>query len=94
VIRFPGRPAGNEIGTGPALARLVEAVRVVLGEAIEAGGSSLRDYARPVGELGYFSSRFDVYDREGKPCRPPCTGTVKRIVQGGRSTWFCPKCQR
>jgi formamidopyrimidine-DNA glycosylase len=78
----------------PALERLVAAIREVLGEAIEAGGSSLRDYARPDGELGYFSKRFDVYGREGKPCRRGGGGTVHRIAQGGRSTWFCPRCQR
>lgn len=78
----------------PALDRLVTAIREVLEQAIGDGGSSLRDYARPDGELGYFASRFDVYDREGEPCRPPCPGTIKRIVQGGRSTWFCPKCQK
>jgi formamidopyrimidine-DNA glycosylase len=88
----PRKPAGRV--SGPALARLVEAVREVLGEAIEAGGSSLRDYARPDGELGYFSSRFDVYDREGQPCPRGDGGAIRRIVQGGRSTWFCPRCQR
>jgi formamidopyrimidine-DNA glycosylase len=88
----PRKPAGRV--SGPALARLVEAVREVLGEAIEAGGSSLRDYARPDGELGYFSSRFDVYDREGQPCPRGDGGTIRRIVQGGRSTWICPRCQR
>ncbi len=62
--------------------------------AVRLAAAILRDYSRPDGELGYFASRFDVYDREGKPCRPPCGGTVKRIVQGGRSTWFCPKCQK
>ena len=72
--------------------KLVLAIREVLDEAIAAGGSSLRDYARPDGELGYFSKDFAVYDREGQPC--PCGGTVKRIVQGGRSTWYCPKCQK
>jgi formamidopyrimidine-DNA glycosylase len=75
-----------------ALGRLVPAIKAVLAEAIEAGGSSLRDYAQPDGQLGYFSKRFDVYDREGEACA--CGGTVKRIVQGGRSTWFCPKCQK
>lgn len=75
------------------LGRLVPAIKDVLTEAIEAGGSSLRDFASPNGELGYFSKRFDVYDREGKPC-PGCGGKVKRIVQGGRSTFYCPKCQR
>jgi len=88
----PRKPAGRV--SLPALKRLVPAVRAVLEQSIGDGGSSLRDYARPDGELGYFASRFEVYDREGEPCRPPCTGKVKRIVQGGRSTWFCPKCQR
>ena len=60
-------------------------------EAIAAGGSTLRDFASPTGELGYFSKSFSVYDREGKPCA--CGGTVKRIVQGGRSTFYCPRCQ-
>ena len=76
----------------PALKRLVAAIRAVLDEAIAAGGSSLRDYAQPSGELGYFASRFDVYGRDGELCA--CGGTVRRIVQGGRSTWFCPKCQK
>lgn len=75
-----------------ALRKLVPAIRAVLTEAILAGGSSLRDYAQPDGQLGYFSKRFDVYGREGEPCA--CGGTVERIVQGGRSTWFCPKCQK
>ena len=88
----PRKPAGQV--SRPALERLVPAIRAVLEQSIGDGGSSLRDYARPDGELGYFASRFDVYDREGMPCRPPCTGTVKRIVQSGRSTWFCPKCQK
>jgi formamidopyrimidine-DNA glycosylase len=74
------------------LARLVPAIHSVLEEAIEAGGSSLRDYARPDGELGYFSKSFSVYDREGEPC--PCGGSVRRFAQGGRSTWYCPACQR
>jgi formamidopyrimidine-DNA glycosylase len=76
-----------------AVERLAEAIREVIGEAIEAGGSTLRDYARPDGELGYFSNRFAVYDREGRPC-PACRAPVRRIVQGGRSTFYCPKCQR
>ena len=75
-----------------ALRRLVPAVISVLNEAIEAGGSTLRDYAQPSGQLGYFAKHFDVYGREGEPC--PCAGTVRRIVQGGRSTWYCPKCQK
>jgi formamidopyrimidine-DNA glycosylase len=73
--------------------RLVPAIKAVLGEAIDAGGSSLRDYARPDGQLGYFSKQFDVYDREGEQCHG-CNGTIGRIVQGGRSTWLCRKCQR
>ena len=76
----------------PALKRVVPAIRSVLEEAITAGGSSLRDYAQPSGELGYFAKQFDVYGREGEACR--CGGAVARIVQGGRSTWFCPKCQK
>ncbi|HEY4071220.1 MAG TPA: bifunctional DNA-formamidopyrimidine glycosylase/DNA-(apurinic or apyrimidinic site) lyase [Sphingomicrobium sp.] len=74
------------------LRRLVPAIHGVLEEAIAAGGSTLRDFASPDGELGYFPKSFAVYGREGKPCR--CGGTVKRIVQGGRSTFYCPKCQR
>jgi formamidopyrimidine-DNA glycosylase len=74
------------------LKRLVPAIHQVLTEAIAAGGSTLRDFVSPDGELGYFSKSFSVYDREGKPCA--CGGTVKRFVQGGRSTFYCPKCQR
>ena len=72
--------------------RLTRAIVEVLHEAIAAGGSTLRDFARPDGELGYFAARFGVYDREGQGC--PCGGTIRRIVQGGRSTFYCPKCQR
>ncbi|NJC33100.1 formamidopyrimidine-DNA glycosylase [Sphingomonas jejuensis] len=71
---------------------LADAVRQVLLAAIEAGGSTLRDYARPDGELGYFSKQFRVYGREGERC--PCGGTVRRRAEGGRSTFWCPKCQR
>ena len=79
----------------PRAARLVPAIREVLGEAIEAGGSSLRDYRQADGELGYFQHTFRVYDREGAPCPTPgCTGTIARIVQSGRSSFFCPVCQR
>ena len=74
------------------LNRLVRAIRDVLAEAIEAGGSTLRDFVSPEGELGYFSKTFAVYDREGQPCA--CGGKVRRIVQGGRSTFYCPSCQR
>jgi formamidopyrimidine-DNA glycosylase len=76
----------------PRLKRLVPAIHDVLAEAIAAGGSTLRDFASPDGELGYFSKSFAVYDREGLPCE--CGGVVKRIVQGGRSTFYCPRCQR
>ncbi len=86
----PRRAAGRV--SRARLARLVESIRTVIAEAIDAGGSTLRDYARPDGELGYFSANFSVYDREGKPC--PGGGTVRRIVQGGRSTFYCPACQR
>ena len=85
----PRRAAGS---LSPArLRRLVPAIHDVLAEAIEAGGSSLRDFASPSGELGYFSKSFSVYDREGETCR--CGATVRRIVQGGRSTFYCPRCQ-
>jgi formamidopyrimidine-DNA glycosylase len=74
---------------------LVASVRAVLEAAIKAGGSSLRDYKRADGRLGRFQHRFRVYGREGKPCpRKGCGGTVRRIVQGGRSTFYCPTCQR
>jgi formamidopyrimidine-DNA glycosylase len=75
--------------------RLVDGIKAVLTDAIAAGGSSLRDHRQTSGELGYFQHNFRVYDREGKPCvTPGCTGTVKRIVQVGRSTFFCPVCQK
>jgi formamidopyrimidine-DNA glycosylase len=74
---------------------LVPAIKAVLGDAIKAGGSSLRDHRQTDGELGYFQHHFRVYDREGKSCvTPGCPGTVKRIVQNGRSTFFCPVCQK
>lgn len=85
------RRAGGRVALGP-LERLVAAIRAVLEQAIRDGGSTLRDFARPDGELGYFAARFDVYGREGQTCRR-CGGTVRRIVQGGRSTWYCPSCQ-
>ena len=82
-------------GNGKRLERLVHAIRSVIDEAIEAGGSSLRDYVRADGSLGYFQHRFCVYDREGEPCaRPGCAGQVKRMVQSGRSSFYCPACQR
>ncbi len=74
---------------------LVDAIKAVLNDAIKAGGSSLRNHRQTDGELGYFQHHFRVYDREGEPCvTPRCHGRVKRIVQGGRSTFFCPTCQR
>jgi len=74
---------------------LVDSIKAVLADAIEAGGSSLRDHKQTNGDLGYFQHRFRVYDREGKPCPTRgCNGTIKRIVQGGRSTFFCPVCQK
>ena len=74
--------------------RLADAVRDVIAEAIEAGGSSLRDHRQTNGELGYFQHSFSVYDREGEPCqRDGCGGTIRRIVQSGRSTFLCPRCQ-
>ncbi len=72
---------------------LVEAIRAVLNDAIRAGGSSLRDHRRADGSLGDFQHTLSVYDREGKRC-PHCKGKVKRIVQQGRSTFFCPSCQK
>lgn len=86
----PKRPGGSI--SLERLKRLVPAIHDVLAEAIAAGGSTLRDFASPDGELGYFPKSFAVYDREGRSCA--CGGTVKRIVQGGRSTFYCPKCQR
>lgn len=74
---------------------LVQAIKTVLKDAIKAGGSSLRDYARTDGALGEFQHRFAVYDRAGRPCvTPGCKGRVNRIVQAGRSTFYCPSCQR
>jgi formamidopyrimidine-DNA glycosylase len=79
----------------PKTEALVAAVKSVLETAIKAGGSSLRDYRQADGRLGRFQHRFKVYGREGKPCaRKTCRGTVRRIVQGGRSTFYCPTCQR
>jgi formamidopyrimidine-DNA glycosylase len=75
--------------------RLVEGIKAVLNDAIKAGGSSLRDHKRPDGDLGLFQHHFRVYDREGEKCPTPgCRGTVKRIVQNGRSTFYCLVCQK
>ncbi|MGO8737500.1 bifunctional DNA-formamidopyrimidine glycosylase/DNA-(apurinic or apyrimidinic site) lyase [Rhodoblastus sp.] len=90
----PDRPAA--VAEKESVAeRLAGAIRAVLEEAIAAGGSSLRDHRQADGSLGYFQHNFRVYDREGAPCpKPKCKGIVERRVQSGRSTFFCPKCQR
>lgn len=95
----PTRLAGTiatETGRPRAEAgRLATEIRAVLTAAIEAGGSSLRDYVQADGALGYFQHSFAVYDRDGQPCgRAACDGTIERIVQSNRSTFFCPRCQR
>ena len=89
----PRRHAGR---IAPArVAALVPVIRDVLREAIQAGGSSLRDHRQATGELGDFQHTFRVYDREGAPCTTPdCPGVIRRIVQSGRSTFYCPLCQR
>jgi formamidopyrimidine-DNA glycosylase len=75
--------------------RLVGAIHTVLNDAIKAGGSSLRDHRQTSGELGYFQHSFKVYDREGEICKTPrCGGTIKRFTQNGRSSFWCPKCQK
>jgi formamidopyrimidine-DNA glycosylase len=75
--------------------RLVIAIHAVLNQAIKAGGSSLRDHRQTSGELGYFQHSFQVYDREGEKCQTAgCGGIVKRFTQNGRSTFWCPKCQK
>jgi formamidopyrimidine-DNA glycosylase len=86
----PDKPAGKI--SGPALARLVPAIQSVLAESIVAGGSTIRDYAQPSGELGYFASSWQAYGREGGACG--CGGEIARFTQGGRSTFWCPKCQK
>jgi formamidopyrimidine-DNA glycosylase len=89
----PFKPAGGIAKS--RLKSLVEIIKAVLEEAIVAGGSSLRDYAGADGALGYFQHRFRVYDREGQPCaNPGCPGIIARKVQSGRSTFYCPVCQR
>ena len=86
----PDRQAG--LVSKQAIARLVPAIKSVLAESIAAGGSTIRDYAQPNGELGYFAASWQVYGREGEACS--CGGTVGRMVQGGRSSFWCGKCQR
>ena len=86
----PDKPAGQVSLQG--LKRLVPAIKDVLSESIKAGGSTIRDYAQPSGELGYFAASWRVYGKEGDACA--CGGVVERFVQGGRSTFWCPKCQK
>lgn len=89
TLAGPGKRARLESG------RLAEAIRSVIADAIAAGGSSLRDYVHADGSLGYFQHSFAAYDREGEPClKPGCGGHIERIVQGGRSTFLCRRCQR
>jgi formamidopyrimidine-DNA glycosylase len=95
----PTTAAGNLVlKSGKPSARLellADGVRSVLNEAIAAGGSTLRDFRDAQGGSGYFQHRFDVYDRENQPCHTPgCKGTIKRIVQSGRSSFYCPVCQK
>ncbi len=95
----PMRPATSLVGkTGKPkkeLALLTQSIREVIADAIDAGGSSLRDHIQTDGTLGYFQHSFSVYDREGGACRTPgCKGTVARITQAGRSTFHCPVCQK
>ena len=89
----PRRRAGR---IAPARLRvLVPAIRQTLLDAIEAGGSSLRDYRQADGALGYFQHSFRVYGREGAPCvTPGCDGVIRRVVQSGRSSFYCARCQR
>lgn len=89
TIAIPGRKAAEQ------RQRLAESIREVIADAIAAGGSSLKDYMHTDGSLGYFQHSFAVYDREGEPCRKPgCPGKVERIVQSGRSTFYCRSCQK
>ena len=89
----PLKPAGAI--SAKKLAELTDTVRLVLAEAIEAGGSTLRDFAAADGALGYFQHRFQAYGREDEPCLTPrCQGVIARTVQSGRSTFHCPVCQR
>ena len=89
----PERPAGEV--SAPRLKRLAAEIVATLEEAIAAGGSTLRDYRNAEGSLGYFQHAFKVYGREDDPCtKPRCRGVVRRLVQSGRSSFFCPTCQR
>jgi formamidopyrimidine-DNA glycosylase len=86
IVDRDGKPNARAVA-------LVDAIKAVLQDAIAAGGSSLRDHRRTDGALGDFQHNFRVYDREGEPC-PKCKGKIKRIVQTGRSTFYCPSCQK
>ena len=89
----PKRKAGRIAGA--RVAAMVPIIREVLSEAIDAGGSSLKDFRQADGELGYFQHSFDVYGREGEACkREACEGIIARVVQSGRSSFYCPQCQR
>ena len=98
--RRAGRPARLSMRAVPAgssrLEELTRCIRLVIDAAIEAGGSSLRDHRQADGTLGYFQHSFNTYDREGEPCTrtTDCDGTIRRIVQSGRSTYYCLACQR
>ena len=96
---YPWKPASRLATKSgkptPAAERLVPQIKAVLADAIRAGGSTLRDFKQANGDIGSFQKEFAVYGREGQPCaRPGCRGTVRRKTQGGRSTFFCPACQR
>jgi formamidopyrimidine-DNA glycosylase len=93
--RLAATLATRKAGPTDHAQRLVAAIHAVLNQAIKAGGSSLRDHRQTSGELGYFQHSFQVYDREGEKCQTAgCGGTVKRFAQNGRSTFWCPKCQK
>jgi formamidopyrimidine-DNA glycosylase len=92
--RKAGSIAGRNGATTPKAERLAGAIKDVLRDAIKAGGSSLRDHIRATGELGDFQHSFAVYDREGASCQHKDGGTIRRIVQAGRSTFYCPACQK
>jgi formamidopyrimidine-DNA glycosylase len=97
TLATKGGPAKGIAGGEPTdhAKRLVTAIHAVLNQAIKAGGSSLRDHRQTTGELGYFQHSFQVYDREGETCQTDgCNGTVRRFTQNGRSTFWCPKCQK
>ena len=94
-LRAAGTLAGKGKRASDKRAALAAAIRDVIAEAIEAGGSSLRDHIRTDGSLGYFQHSFSVYNREGEACpRPDCHGVIRRVVQSGRSTFHCPACQK